>query len=274
MLGLTFALATGLSLRAPPPRRASARPDATVLFVVPGPGGRRSPFGATSPAPSPEWHAVGSHLASRLSSLSEGGVAGDVLTEEELLDSDGVAKRADIIIALGLSTEAAPSLALQKRQVTPAALVSYDCAPEVDKLSEVGAYTQSPQGVDVALQPARTALVPWGRVAQGQRLFEQAAMLLERNSSEDLLYALFFMIHGLGIAELDLVKYTVNPTWEKGPVRNAAEFASMCTKCARKIRPRSVVVRARARGVNIGVLAHGRDAMGWQVRGQDRARTH
>ena len=84
MLGLTFALATGLSLRAPPPRMASARPDATVLFVVPGPGGRRSPFGATSPAPSPEWHAVGSHLASRLSSLSEGGVAGDVLTEEEL----------------------------------------------------------------------------------------------------------------------------------------------------------------------------------------------
>ena len=77
-------------------------------------------------------------------------------------------------------------------------------------------------------------------------------MLLERNSSEDLLYALFFMIHGLGIAELDLVKCTVNPTWEKGPVRNAAEFASMCSKCARKIQPRSVVVRARARGVNHG----------------------
>ena len=36
MLGLTFVLATGLSLRAPPPRMASARPDATVLFVVPG----------------------------------------------------------------------------------------------------------------------------------------------------------------------------------------------------------------------------------------------
>ena len=171
MLGITLVLATGLSLRAPPP---SARPAATVLFVVPGPGGRRSPFGATSPAPSPEWHAVGSHLASRLSNFGQN-IAGDVLTEEDLLESDGVAKRADIIIALGLSAEAAPSLALQKRQATPAALVSYDCAPEVDRLSEVGAYTQSPQGVDVALQPARTALVPWGRVAQGQRLCEQAA---------------------------------------------------------------------------------------------------
>jgi len=151
--------------------------------------------------------------------------------------SDGLSKLADIIIALGVSAEAAPQLALLKRQVSLAALVSYDCDPEVEKLTEVGAYTQYPQGVDAALQLVQTKAAPWATVAQGQRLCDQAAMLLSRNSSEDLLYALFFMIHGLGIAELDLVKHTVNPTWEKGPVRNAAEFASMCTKCQDKIVP-------------------------------------
>ena len=113
-----------------------------------------------------------------------------------------------------------------------AALVTYDCASEVDALTKVGPYSQCVQGVDAALQKALTTVAPWSLMAQGQRLCEQAAMLLSRHSSEDLLYAVFFMIHGLGICELDLVKHTVNPTWEKGPVRNAAEFATMCTKCA------------------------------------------
>ena len=237
-LGLTSVLATGLSLRVPQPRMASVRTAATVVFVVPGPGPgtRLSPFGATSPEPNPTWHAVGSHLASRLSSF-DNRIAGSVLTEDELMASDGLTKLADIIIALGISAEAAPALALLKRQVSLAALVSYDCDPEVKKLTEVGAYTQYPQGVEAALQLVQTKAAPWATVAQGQRLCDQAAMLLSRNSSEDLLYALFFMIHGLGIAELDLVKHTVNPTWEKGPVRNAAEFASMCTKCSDKIIP-------------------------------------
>ncbi len=240
-LGLTSVLATGLSLRAPPPRMASVGTAASVVFVVPGPsaapGTRLSPFGATSPEPNPTWHAVGSHLASRLSNF-DNRLAGLVLTEDELMVSDGRTNRADIIIALGLSAEAAPRLALLARQVSMAALVSYDCAPEVEKLTRVGAYTPYPKdGLEAALQKVSTTVAPWATVGQGQRLCDQAAMLLSRNSSEDLLYALFFMIHGLGIAELDLVKHTVNPTWEKGPVRNAAEFASMCTKCQDKIVP-------------------------------------
>ena len=71
-------------------------------------------------------------------------------------------------------------------------------------------------------------------VARGKRLHEQATLLLSRHSSEDLLYALFFILHEY-VCDLDLVRHTVNPTWEKGPLRNAQEFASMCTKCGDKI---------------------------------------
>jgi hypothetical protein len=37
------------------------------------------------------------------------------------------------------------------------------------------------------------------------------------------------------VIEMPLVRHTVNPTWEKGALQNAAEFASMCTKCGDKI---------------------------------------
>ena len=67
-------------------------------------------------------------------------------------------------------------------------------------------------------------------MARGKRLSDQAELLLSRHSSEDLLYALFFVLHAY-VIEMPLVRHTVNPTWEKGAVRNAAEFASMCTKC-------------------------------------------
>ena len=66
------------------------------------------------------------------------------------------------------------------------------------------------------------------------RLHEQAQLLMSRHSSEDVLYALFFILHAY-VLELDIVRYTINPTWEKGPIKNAQEFGAMCTKCGDKI---------------------------------------
>ena len=62
--------------------------------------------------------------------------------------------------------------------------------------------------------------------------FLQADVLLSRHSSEDVLYALFFVLHGLGPIELDLVRYSVNPSWEKSwlgvpGLGNVLEFAKM-----------------------------------------------
>ena len=46
-----------------------------------------------------------------------------------------------------------------------------------------------------ASQALQAELVPWGDVARGRRLSDQASMLLGRHSSEDLLYAIFFVLH-------------------------------------------------------------------------------
>ena len=52
---------------------------------------------------------------------------------------------------------------------------------------------------------------------------------------ESAVYAVFFAIHGCELLDLAIVRHTVNPTWEKGPVQNAVEFGKMCTKCGDKI---------------------------------------
>ena len=84
-------------------------------------------------------------------------------------------------------------------------------------------------------EPSLQAVVAWSDAARGKRLHEQAQLLLSRYSSEDLLYAIFFVLHAYVIEMPLVVRHTINPTWEKGAVQNAAEFASMCTKCGDKI---------------------------------------
>lgn len=208
----------GLLLPVAPPTSSSAR----VVFVV---SNDRSPFGATSPQPSPTWSEVASHLAGRLPGFDER-ISAEVVTEEELAQSklDG-----DIILALGVSAAAAP--ALQTEHAAAAnAIITYGCASEVADLQRVGAYAKN----GGASQNLAATVLPWADVARGQRLSEQAEQLLSRHSSEDLLYALFFVLHAF-VIEMPIVKYTVNPTYEKGALQNAAEFASMCTKCGEKI---------------------------------------
>mmetsp|Transcript_16677 Transcript_16677/g.53278 ORF Transcript_16677/g.53278 Transcript_16677/m.53278 type:complete len:531 (-) Transcript_16677:131-1723(-) len=214
MLSLATALAAFLLPTAPP-----TASEARVVFVVPPT--KASPFGATSPEPAPSWRDVATHLAARLPGFDER-IAADVVREGELAETK---IEADVILALGASTSAAA--AVQSSGEAAAALLCYDCAPQVQELERVGAF-------EVA-EPSLQAVVAWSDAARGKRLHEQATQLLSRHSSEDLLYAIFFVLHAY-VIEMPLVRHTVNPTWEKGAVQNAAEFASMCTKCGDKIR--------------------------------------
>jgi len=123
-----------------------------------------------------------------------------------------------------------------QRSTGAVASLCYDCCPEVASLQCVGGYTPGASSVEGALQSLQTMLTPWSGVAEGRRLSEQFDMLASRHSSEDLLYALFFVLHEY-VIDLRLVQHTVNPTWKKGPLRNAQEFYTMCDKCADKIIP-------------------------------------
>ena len=233
LLIATLVQSAAMRLRVSSPRMAASASSASVLFVVPQADSVASPFGATSPEPNPSWLAVAKQLAERLPGFDER-LSSTVVTEDDLLPFNELDRsyEADVVVALGLKGSTASQIAPPLGSIAEeaSALVSYDCGAEITALTRVGKY--SPAGG--ALQDLQAKLAPWDKVARGKRLCDQADLLLSRHSSEDLLYAIFFLVHEYA-CELDIVRYTVNPTWEKGPIRNAQEFASMCTKCGDKI---------------------------------------
>ena len=208
----------------------ATKSGARVLFVVPKRPGAHSPFGATSPAPSPEWIDVAKHMSARIPGFDRR-ITSSVITDDLLPSASGDGY--DVVLALGLSRDAASGIAKLADNERTAGLLCHACDDAIASLQRVGPYRKGAQGDP--LQEAQASLAPWADVAQGRRLSEQADLLLSRHSSEDLLYALFFVLHAR-VLEIDLVKHTVNPTWEKGPVRNAQEFLGMCTKCGDQIR--------------------------------------
>lgn len=73
-------------------------------------------------------------------------------------------------------------------------------------------------------------IVPWSAGASGKRMEEQMMELFARWSSDDFTYALLLFFNQY-VAPIDWVKYSIDATWEKGPVQNAQEFYKMITEC-------------------------------------------
>ena len=210
-----------------------ASDGARILFVTPE-AGAASSFGRTSPSPRPDWITVADHLSKRIPEFDPRLRASTVASGALPLSGGADVERSDILLVLGVK-DAGAEVAIEELAAgwkpNPIAVLCYDCSPAVQALQRVSGYSKASDGL---LQTLRESAVPWGDVASGGRLSAQADLLLKRNSTEDLLYALFFILHRY-VINLDLVKHTLNPTWEKGPVRNAQEFANMCSTCGNQI---------------------------------------
>lgn len=79
--------------------------------------------------------------------------------------------------------------------------------------------------------PSLNSLIfPWSDDASGKRLEKQMLELFDRWTSDDFAYALMLFFNQY-VEPIDWVKYSIDATWEKGPVQNAQEFYQMVTKC-------------------------------------------
>lgn len=220
-----------LSRVAPP--RAAAAPAASVVLLVPPDAA--SPFGATSPAPAPPWSTVASHLAGRLSAF-DARLSGSAWTDASDPAFGAAAAAADVVLAIDVADAQAPALRDALAVSDARACVTVNCGPRLGELEFVGEYAPAREG---PLGAAARRLAPWGGAASGERLRDQAHMLVRRWSSEDLLYSLLFLLHAY-VLPVPLVEHTVNPTWEKGPLRNAAEFVQMGQVCNHRLQPQLV----------------------------------
>ena len=205
---------------------------AHVAFVS---GSAPSGYGMTSPEPEPKWSSVASQLALRLPNFSGTTSDGSDLIKARSIKASSLETRdldnVDIVIALGISTYAEERRLLEAFEgVSPkAVLVDPSCSSQILNARSAGPYKASSAIDDIVSRVA-----PWSRVASGKRLLGKVDTLLARKSSEDYIFAILFCINAL-VTKIDVVKSDINPSWEKGLIRNVQEFATMTNCCGPQI---------------------------------------
>ncbi|KAJ8600292.1 hypothetical protein CTAYLR_000696 [Chrysophaeum taylorii] len=173
-----------------------------VLFLA---GEGKSPYGATSPCPEPEWHDVASQLAARLRVFDE-------RIDARVSTNLRVSEPYDVVVALGVD-----DVVLETR---PTCLLADPAVSSVEAFA--GDYA-----------PGSRPFLPWSPIARGKRVVEQAATLLARASTEDSCYAVLLALHAL-VGPIPVVAADINPSWDKG-FRNILEFAKMIRCCGPEI---------------------------------------
>lgn len=133
--------------------------------------------------------------------------------------------RADVLVGLGV-TDAAAAKAFIERTRPTCFVADASCSEAVRELVFAGDFRPS--------APSPLAALPWTKAASSRRLLASSATLLGRGSSEDALFAALFLVHAL-IRPVKIVASDINPSWEKGPVRNALEFKKMVDCCGPQI---------------------------------------
>ena len=214
--------------------------SSSVAHVALVSGSAESGYGKTSPEPNPSWKQVCDQLALRLphfaGTLSDGSGADVIQTKsiEATEISPGDLKGQDIVLALGVCTPEEQSKLVAALDAAQDSLVAVladpTCGASVRSKQKAGKYVQS-SGISNAV----ASIIPWSATATGMRVLTKTNTLLERKSSEDYIFAVLFAIHGLGVATIDAVKSDLNPSWEKGPIRNAQEFKKMADCCGPQI---------------------------------------
>ena len=221
----TALLAPARRVRTPQSLRAVSD-DATVLFLHGD--GVSNVYGASSPRPNPAHATVASQLARRVGHF-DAKVSGT---------TDAAA--GDVVIGLGVTDVSKTKATLARLQ--PSCFVADDeCSSDVKALAFCAV-------VDIRAPPARpTAAVGPPVHGEGESRATAGAErgAPARGSSEDALFAALFLVHALvrpcAVVASEECRLPwsdasdINPSWEKGVVRNIQEFKTMADCCGPQI---------------------------------------
>jgi hypothetical protein len=218
---------------------------AQVAFLA---GSAPSGYGATSPMPNPSWWQVAQQLARRLPHFVN--VPQTVHDDDEQLENTTLVANAidlttldlsckslepgtNVVVALGVTSiedQRRLDQLLKSCPTVQAVLCDPTCAKTVLDQRYAGTFSVS----GPSWQKLANRIAPFSELASHQRLLEKADVLMARKSSEDYLFAVLFVLHSL-VMPIDVVKSDINPSWEKGVVRNIQEFSSMINCCGPQI---------------------------------------
>ena len=206
-----------------------------VVFWLPSGDNKnqKSKFGHNSPVGEPTIQEAAEHLCKKLFWCSDGRISAQVYTMASNLE---LAKKANCLVAFHLSSPedltVAEEVFLARKQSQSSGIFEYPMSQFA-----IECKSESLQSLVGSFDPANPSLVsqifPWTTQASHRRLDEQIKSLFGRWTSDDFTTAilLYFQTCTPPTVNIPWVQYSIDATWEKGPVRNAQEFATMVSKC-------------------------------------------
>jgi hypothetical protein len=216
-----------------------------VVFLIPSKGSdvTKAKFGHNSPVGEPSIQAATDHLINKLFWCSDGRIGGKVLTPEQVASSSDIkaqALQANCLVAFHLNERSDLGVAevlFQSRKEAlkndertyPMSQFAVECGPPSSSsslASLVGSF-------DSANPSFIAKTFPWTTSASQKRLVEQMESLFARLTSDDFTTAILLYFQGCTPPSINIpwVQYSIDATWEKGPVQNAKELITMVDKC-------------------------------------------
>ena len=204
-----------------------------ITIVIPSNDGK-SKFGTFSPVGNPSIAEAARHLANKAFWFADGLVDTSVVSVPiEATDSSLFDKlcQTDVLIALGIQSKDEMEYLgrlFVTRRTRETSLRTRQCHFALDCSKNLPAVVGPFDEENPSLQ---AKFLPWTQNATARRLFEQMTAAFSRWTSDDFCYALMIFLNQFSGSKIDWVKYSIDATWEKGPVQNAKEIYGMVTKC-------------------------------------------
>lgn len=205
-------------------------PVGKAVFLLPHKASEiKSKFGSFSPYGCPSILEAAEQLQRKANWFSDGAIEAEIVLLGESNLSTSIKLQvldADAVIAFNLDEElSVVGDIFQERRALRGekdqCQFALDCKSSPSSLC--GPYDSDSPSIS-------SKLLPWTSDASGKRLEEQMMDLFGRWTSDDFSYALMLFFNQY-VTPIDWVKYSIDATWEKGPVQNVQEFYKMISKC-------------------------------------------
>ena len=195
---------------------------ASLLILAPP--ATTSNFGISSPVSPPSLGEVGEQIKRKVENTDARLHCTVKCITDDFVDNNLVSS-ANLIVSLASNDNDLPP-ALRE------ALVRRKFRAEMDKAT-LSFVEDSKLDFVATFDPAGfspSSVVPWTSVASKKRLYEYTQRLLRRETSDDAMTGCLLVLNQLTFP-IPWVQHSIDPSWEKGPAKNAKEFYDMVTKC-------------------------------------------
>ena len=207
----------------------------TVVFLLPHDANEvKSRFGSSSPYGNPTILEAAQQLTRKANWFSDGTIEAEVVlmpqdsNEDDFSAIRRIGLKADALIAFNLGRDVDLTflkVLFEARKNSSSSNMCHfalDCSKKISPVC--GPY-------DAESPSIASTLLPWTNDASGLRMEEQMMGLFNRWNSDDFTVALMLYFNQFSGSSIDWVKYSIDATWEKGPVQTAKEFVDMISKC-------------------------------------------